>query len=352
MEKSYEIKLYTQKWAFKKPINLKDNTNEINFSEEINGWQGGLTLQIIWNQNEFMCSDIIEIREVSKINKSVISTYTWVIENISIQEYKIWTILNIELYWIFTVLNDIIYKDGINKNFIKNDTPGNIIKNIIDNFNSQYWNLEWETQNLWSNIITYNNDSIDISWTSISIEFDWDNCLDAIKKVVENTNYYFYIDEKWIFTLKLKNNWDHRYLTFDKEIIFINKKIKKNEMVNKYYLIRSWDIEKTYSSVWSISSFNLKEKIEKRSEIQNEVTQDEKWNWYINKYSVEIFEISLIIKSQPNNFMSPWMLVTTQNTKNQLFNQQITKIEKKIDNWVLYLWEYSNIWDSILSIIK
>lgn len=350
MLKSYEIKLYTQKWVFKKQINLRNNINEITFSENIDWWQGDLTLQIIWNLNNFSTTDIIEIREVSKENKTVIPTYTWIIESIEEIEYKNWTLLNIELLWVFTILNDVIYKNSWNKTFTKTDTAWNIVKNIIDTFNLEYWDLVWETQNLWNNIITYTTESIDITWTTLSIEFENLNCLEAIKKVIENTNYNFYIDETWLCTLQLKENWVLKHLTFDKELISINKKIKKSEMVNKYYLSRTWDVEKIYSNSTSITTFNLKEKVETKSEIQDETTQDEKWNTYIDEYSNERTEISINMKAQINNFLCPGMLITTQNTKNQLFSQQITKIQKNRDNWILYLWDVPSIGKQILKL--
>ncbi len=347
MIKNYEIKLYSQKWEFKTQINLKNNTNEISFSESLNGWQGSLNLQVVWTENDFICSDIVEIREVSQKNKTINPTYTGIIENIEIQEYKNTSILNIELYWVFTALNDIIYKNWWDKTFIKTDTAGNIVKNIIDSFNSEYWSLEGETQNIWFTLMRYTIDSIDITGTTLSIEFENNNCLEAIKKVIENTNYYFFIDETGVCTLKLRENAEHKYLTFDKELISINRKIKKDEMVNKYYLSRVGDVEKMYSNSSSITTFNLKEKVEKKSEIQNETTQDEKWNTFIDDFSLERLEISINMKSQINNFLRPWNLITTQNTKNQLFEKQITKINKNRDNWILFIWDYPSIWKTI-----
>ncbi len=542
MLKFYEIKLYSQNWDFKDQINLKNVTDEISFWENINWWQGNLTIKVIWNQDDFMCSDIVEVREVSENNKIVTPTYTGIIEDIGIEEYKDWTVIVLNLYGVFTVLNDIIYKDWSSRTFIKNDTAGNITKNIIDNFNSQYWNLLWETQNIRRKIIDYsiksnwvvsggvtisNNSivfnwtnsvlnmwqtikfeatdsfkiwfelksnpgniantgvlrycnynvnwfeifysnsntlfarvvwvglqvnlstipdnnfhyyemefinkpwtkilncyrdwilqnsfsnssfvfippswldlliwyrttyfnweirelsfyrnwilinkwtwknflwtpsapthiidtwwSIDISWTNLHLEFEENNCLEALKKVVEDTDYKFYIDECGMCFLKKKEDFWHKYLTFDKELISINKKIKKNEMVNKLYLKRNdWHTE-IYQNSPSISTFNLKEKFENRSEIHDITTQNTKWNQIISDFAFERLEISINMKAQVNNFLTPGMLVTTQNTQNQLFSQEITKINKNRDNWILYLWDYSNIGKSILDINK
>ena len=115
--KYFEIKLYSQKWEFKKQINT---TSDINFSEQLDWWQSNLNLEVIWNSVDFNCSDIIEIREVniwvklqlnywddsqiwddSKIwddwEKPVISTYTWIIEKIWVTEYKNKEVLNKQL---------------------------------------------------------------------------------------------------------------------------------------------------------------------------------------------------------------------------------------------------------------
>jgi hypothetical protein len=119
-------------------------------------------------------------------------------------------------------------------------------------------------------------------------------------------------------------------------------------MINKYYLRRNGWTEKIYQDSTSITNFNLKEKSESQTDLQNEATQDVYGNNTINNYAFERNEITITIKSQKNNFMQVWSLVTTLNTKNQIFNQQVTKIQKNLDYWILNIWDYVSFWKSIL----
>jgi hypothetical protein len=47
MQKYYEVKLYDWEGNFKKQISSKNITSDIFFSENINGTQGDLTLDIV-----------------------------------------------------------------------------------------------------------------------------------------------------------------------------------------------------------------------------------------------------------------------------------------------------------------
>lgn len=335
--KYYEVKLYTQKWEFKKQINPINITNELVFSEELNWWQGNLNLELIWKSSDYICSDIVEIREIQKW--VIKATYTWIIERIKIQEYKIAEWVTLELYGLHTLLNDIIYKDWSNKKFTKNWTAGEIVKDIIDYFNSQYSALFWDTQNLGTNI--FNTTWIDETWTNISIEFDNMNCLRALLLVSENSWFNFYINQNWLVNFKTKENQTHKFLTFEREIISINRTLQKDDMVNKYYLRRAWDVEKVYQNNDSIDLFNLKELSESQIDIQNEPTQDIIWNEKINNFAFERDETSLTIKEVD---LEPWYLISTLNTNNQLVNKQIVKIDKRKDNLVIYLEEFKSFW--------
>jgi hypothetical protein len=123
MQKYYEVKLYDWEGNFKKQISSKNITSDIFFSENINGTQGDLTLDIVGDEVDFKESDIIEIRESIDSIKSfpitadttlftadttlltadatrtsnVFPTYTGIIERKSIQEYKYSQVLGITL---------------------------------------------------------------------------------------------------------------------------------------------------------------------------------------------------------------------------------------------------------------
>lgn len=326
-----EAKLYDFAWNFKKQINPKKISSTIEFQEEINGWQWNLTLNIEWDIIDFDESDIIEIR-----NSNIWNMYTWIIESISIREFETTSYLSITFYWVFTALNDILYKSLWSRVFTKTDTIENIIKDIIDSFNSDYGSLT-DTQILTTSLIRYTWTSINAT-DSISISFDNQNCLEAIKKVLDKTDYSFFIWKDWIIYVSQKIYQEIKYLTFEKDIVFIDRKRDKKDLVNKLYLKRNWWTEKVYEDVTSQSDFNLKEKFENDSDLQNETTQDFFWANYIDEFKNP--DNIVIMKIKDRNDLIPWQLITTLNSKNNLIEKQITKIDITKTTKNIYLWEF------------
>jgi len=77
-----------------------------------------------------------------------------------------------------------IFKSGTNYSFSKNADPRDIIEDIIDHINSKYA----------TNPFSYVNNTTTIArGTTINIDFDYTDCVDAIKKIVELTDYVFRI---------------------------------------------------------------------------------------------------------------------------------------------------------------
>ena len=341
MENEIEVKIYSKQWLFKQQINLRNITSDINFQEELNWWQGNLTLEITWNLDNFIEWDIIEIRHSDFGNY-----YTGIIEDIDIVEYETTQVLNITFYGIFTCLNDILYKSSWLRKFTTSWTPGQIVKNIIDSFNSDYWTLLWETQILNTNIVRYTADSIDITWTSININYDNQNCLDAIKKALENSWMDFYIWVDWICYITKKVNQSIKFLTFWKEILNIKRKRTKKDLINKYYLEINWGWENSYSYATSISTYWLKEQKESKTEINNTTTQDLQWNQKISDFKLPKNQIQILINQDSS--IIPWQLVTTMNTINIIEAQQILKIDKNFITNTLYLWDFQSFWKTVL----
>jgi hypothetical protein len=80
-----------------------------------------------------------------------------------VTEYRDREVIDLQILGVFTVLNDIFYKNGGSRVFTKTDTPGNIVKDIIDQFNAEYGALSGDSQNLGTNLLTYTVSSIDVT---------------------------------------------------------------------------------------------------------------------------------------------------------------------------------------------
>lgn len=347
--KQFEVKLYSRDWTFKKVINPKTITSVISFSEEIDWWQSDLNLQVTWDFWDYLCTDIIEVREVDTENKQISRTYSGIIEEIAVVEYKNKDTISLTILWVFTALNDLIYKFWWNRVFTLNMSPWNIVKSVIDSFNTDYWTLSWwDTQNLDWNLIRYTVASIDTSGPTVNIEFDNNTCLDSIKRAIENTWYNFYIWSDWICYVQ-KESWQQEVsVTMGRQVVSLERKIHKREMVNKLYHERALENEQTYTDPSSIALFWIKEKKEVDAEIQDAATQNIIGAQKIDDYSYERNEISITMKPQKSESIVPWMLLSVNNIKIPLVNKKITKISKDISSWTIYVWDFISFWNSVI----
>ncbi len=337
----FEFKLYDGSWNFKQQINSKRVYSKISFQEELDSWQGNLTLTVEWVLDDFQTSDIIEIR--NSVNWDL---YTWILEEIGVTEFQDSSILDLKFLGVFTVLNDIEYKSWGSRTFTKTDTVWNIVKDIIDSFNSEYWTLA-DTQILQTNIIRYTWTSIDITWSNVSIDFSTNSCIEAIKKTIEDTWFNFYIWKDWIVYLKQKTNQDKKYITFEREILSITRTISKKDMVNKYYLSGQGVAESVYSDPAYITLFKLKEKTVSDSSILDITTRNTKWNEFISENKLE--DNIVTIRIAPNSIdLVPWDLITTLNSRNNLVEKQITKIDIQKEYSTIYLWNFISFWKTIV----
>lgn len=347
--KSYEVKLYSRVWVYKKTINPRDIVSEIQFSEDLDWWQSDMNIEVIGQFDDFLSTDIIEIREVDEENMIISPTYTWVIEEISVKEYENWDTVNLQLLGLATVLNDNIYKTWGNRVFTSNLTVWNLVKSIIDSFNSDYWTLSWwDTQNVTTNLIRYTASSIDTSWSLVNISYDNDSCFDAIRKAIEDTDFSFWIWVDWVCYVQ-KDSWQSKVsLTLWRQVVLVDRKIHKRELTNHLYHERTWNNEQTYTDPVSISLFWKKEKKITDSDVLDATTQNTKWNKYIQDYAYERNEIQITMKPQQSNSIVPWNILSLNNVKIPLIDKKITKISKSKDVWIINVWDFISFGETVL----
>lgn len=346
--KTYEIKTYSFDWHFKKTINPKNLNSIIDFQEELNGGQWNINLVFRWDLNDFMCSDIVEIREKNDRESSIIKTYTGIIEEIGVKEYEKHDELDISILWVFTVLNDTIYKSAGNRTVNITATPGAIVKSIIDSFNADYGNLYWDNKNLWATMISYTVDSIDVSWTAAARTFTNANCLSAIKTALEDTWFDFFIGADGICTVKKKTDQIDMFLTYWRELLLVQRDITKKDMANKLYFERNGGNVQVYQDAPSISIYGMKEKFESDTTITDLTTQNTVWAQKILEYTPEKNVVTFVLKPQNADFMYPGAKVTTRNTRNRITQWQVTKIEKNFWSWKVYLGNFVSFWKTVL----
>lgn len=338
--KFYELKLYDKSWRYKKTISSKKITSDITFSEELNGWQWELVLEIIDNPNFYSVSDIVEIREVDEENKSVTPTYTGIIEEYTIWEYEYNTTISIQLLWLFTALNDILFKQSWGTKFTLTGTAGNLIQTILNSFNGDYGNLINDTQNIRDKLF---RSVIDTSWSNITLEFDGINCLDAIKKVLENTEFKFYIGADWI--CRIFKTWNEKRLTIWRQVFSVNRRIHKADMVN--YFFYKWKNEtRIYQDQNSIWKYWKKELLETLASWDT-ATLDVKGSKKIQDYSNPRNNITVNMLPQQSQSIIPWDMLYVNNTNFPIEDKQITKITKNKDEWIIEIGDFISLGNAI-----
>jgi hypothetical protein len=350
MTKLYEFKLYDEDGTFKKQINSKLVTSDVSFSEELNWGQSNLKIDVVDSLSEYQCSDIIEVREVDEDNKSISPTYTGIIEEINVTEYQNVETLSVTCLGVFSVLNDVLYRNSGTTTFSMTNTAGNIAKNIIDNFNLQYGAMTGDTKNIGTSILTYTATSIDTSWSTLFLNFSTVNCLSALKTTLENSGFDWYIGYDGVLYVQQPVNQTVKVLTFERELLSIDRTVHKRDMTNKYYLGRNGGTVVTYSDVASQGLFRLKEEYESKTDIGDLNSQNVYGNQKIADYAYERNEIALTLKPLQTGSILPGYRVTTLNSRNQIVAEKITKIDKNSEKWKIYLGDFVSLWKTIIQV--
>lgn len=339
--KSYEFKLYDRKGKYKKTINPKNITSDVSFSEDLNGWQGNMTLGIVDEVNNFMCTDIIEIREVDEENREISPTFTGIIESVNITEFEDTYEMSIELLWVGTALTDIFFKSPYMR-FQKSGFVNDIAREIINYFNSQYWAMVGDTKNLpWNTLLRYTDESIR-SGRYVQLEFDGINCLESLNKLVENSEEYFFIDQTGLVTLKSKGK-THKH-TLGREVQKITRNYTKRELKNYIYHTRKDDTTIQRSDTGSIALFGLKEERISDSMVFNQDMQEQKIKEIFAKKAYESNELEVYMKPQKTLSIQPWDRLTILNVRTPIIDKQVTHIDKSKDMWKINLWSFIYFW--------
>lgn len=348
-----QIKVYDKLWNFKKTLKTWINWEviwDIRFSESINWGQNNLSIWIKaeYYDDSYLQWDIVEIRISNSDNLSWVSKYTWIIEDILRNEDERWQTITLVLLWVFTAFNDILY-DNWWKVFTKDDDPANIIKEIINNFNTKYWSLAGDVDNLSWNLIRFTWSSIDNFWSNVNVKFDHTDSLSAIKQVLDvSTDFYFFIDRNWVFFFKKKPITSTHTLTFNKNINSIKNKDTKKDLVNRLFLERDWWTIKEYNDVPSQTKYWIKEDKVVNSDLLNVATSDIFALQFFKNNAEVIEEVNIIINQEKTDSIIPWDTVKTQNTLNKITNLQVNRVNYWDTTTELNIEKFVWFWETVI----
>ena len=330
MLKRFQIKNYSKSNVLKQTISPALIMNDLSFTQTINWWQGELSikLKLLFSDSTFIEWDLIKVSEFDDNNKLGRQIYYWFVSKVQRIQDTSQQYIELTCLGSFALLNNIIFN---NSGFLPSYTadPATIIKAIIDYFNTKY---------TWS-LLSYSGGNIDNYGSSVKISFDYTNCFDAISNVQKLTpTYYFFIDANWQVRYKLKPTSSSYTLTNQKDVESITVEEDFENVVNKYYLEWSWLAMNTYQDATSQTTYGVKEKYEKKTDISDAGTQNTAWNLFItqNKDPKKMVSISVNNKYDIET-LQPWKSIKVVNFDYSINNLQILQTTYDIDKVSLTL---------------
>lgn len=261
-----------------------------------NGGQGQMRLEIseAFIDNDYQYNDIIKVYLFNEYNELWILIYNWFIQEIN-QKATNSELIELWLIWVVWLLSGIMYRSWSSAKFTKNDTPINILTEILTSFNT----LSNVDITLWDTISTP---------TNINVEFDHTYCIDAIKKVMEFVDWYWYVDQNQ--KLHIRQYETKHKLTY-----------KKN--------IQSMDIR------GDIGIYNRLHLFYNGADKQYDDTTSQTLYWIREK---KVTDTSIKNLSSADQFGAEWL---SQNAYPQKKTRLVVTDKYVIDEWDDYYWDDS-----------
>lgn len=341
IQKEYIVKLYDWSMNFVKVLPASLITNDISFSESIDAWQWQLQLnvnlpidtdyfdnvrycKVYVSDNRSLDNQLLYSGRLSKVNR----TFSNNKENIQI------TFLSL-----YTLLNDVYFKQDWEFIFQIEDDPAEIIKTIIDYFNTKH---SW--------LISYTAWSIDTYWSNIYLEFNNTTCADALKSLMEWLNRYLFVWADWVVQFHEVPQTITHNLTYEKDITTLTIPEDYEKVANA--------VRATYREEWwtndlitdvvvdndSISRFGRKEIIVSANNAYGETAGETYRDSYLNEYKDWKKNINLTVSTlYPIESIHPGDTIRIRNIDLSISNLKISKVEYTYEQVKLSLEYYTSI---------
>lgn len=343
IDKNYQIKVYELDWTYKTTINPKQIMDDLDFSANINGWQGELnvTLALPFDDVQFALTDVVKLYEFDVNNKNGRLIYTGYATKIEREFSNKGEFINLVCIGLYSMLNTLFWYSW-SYTFAKNQAPNTTITNMIDYFNSVY---------TWSR---FSYTGVTAYGSSINIEFDYTKCNDVIKNIQQATkDFYFYVDKDWnvIYKTNTFAVLDHNFTIWkDVDVLKISETVETvvNKLILEYgtWPTTSWP----YESAPSQATYWKREWFETVSQILDVASANNYGNKKIAQTKDMKREVVLTINNAYDlESIKPWQFVKVSNIDYTIYWLQIQKITYNKDKVVIYLDQYKTFADTILS---
>lgn len=344
MVKDYiQIKIRNRdKTVLKETLDTKLLLSEISFSENINGWQGELVLEINKpiTDTTYTFWDIVQINKYREnllpdISPTIYTGYVSKIGRIQSNQNK--QIIELTLLWMGSLLS----WESLSFTFNWVLNTGDAIKEIIDGF-------------VWSNpnTLLYTDTSI-ADWSALAIWTVEGSRLDCIKRICEMSNMKFYIDADRIVNVFPKPSTPSHYLTNNKNIESIEIYEDTEWIINKVNVYNTWVLpylESHYEDSPSIATFGKKE-ITTNVMIGGQDALDVYAENYVNERKDSKKESKVVVnRNYPIETLKPGDTIKIRNFAYAFDNIQIVKVSYAPSKCTLYLDRYISYGEQINSV--
>ena len=335
-ETQYQIKVYNRtNTLLKETISPAKLISQVWFWWNLDGWlwEQILELNEKISTDKYVYWDIVKITMFNADNKEWKLIYTWYITKIWRKQTSTRQTISLTCLWVASLLTE--QTTEIIVNWL---THWQVIKNLIDSYNSSYWNIfnyvMWETIIDWPVVP---NGSL--SW----------KYLDNMKKLVVSSWFNLFID--WSATVRFIPNptTPTHYLTNQKDIEEIEIQENLEWVVNSAIFTDNDNIVRSYIDNDSISLYWKK---------HYDWKSDSKWVAYLEEYVKNYVlerkdpkrETKLIVNR--NYFLEsikPWDTVKVMNFELDLINNvKIVKLSYTPNKCILNLEKYTSFgWEVI-----
>lgn len=312
--------------------------------------QGILTesdVQITTEQDE----DIILDWWLDDINQFTgFKIYRWVIKKITKDYLENQCTITLTCYGLFTLLNNILYRStAISPTwplfFTQEDKPGEIIKDIIDYFQTFYD----------PSLIFYNDTFIDVDWDDISVEFSANSCLEAINIVQQTSGKFYYFDSYGSIRFWDIDSFYNHVLTYEKDVSRVEIENNWVQLLNKIRIEDGSDFYETQdlTSQWTYGIAETYDKIDagNLSPGQSLSRITDIADNRIADFKDPVRSITIRVNNNyPIETIWPWHTVSVRNFSETIENAQIKSINYTTDFVDITLERLNTTGFSLLSI--
>lgn len=334
----YSIKVYSKDLVFKFPISSNDLKSKIQFTSQINWWQGQFNLTL----NESFLYLWISVWDVIKVKFDKQVIYSWVVWNINRSVNENFQSISFPVLWLWSLFSKVPYRESWST-FSKTQDVAETVRDIVDYMNTKYsWYFSYD----WS--------SIPIWLASKTIKFEKVTCMEALKICADRMKMRFYIDKNWKVFFKSKWVASEYKMNYWDSVQNIEVKEDWEKIVNSIVIFYdSWSLVKQNLS--SISTYWLKEIIYSNSSL-DATAADEYWQNYVDLYWTPLKSTNITVN---RNFLKEnwdqiesieiWDIITVENFENYILNLQIVKYEYIYDRKIIDLESFTSFWKEVFT---